>query len=395
MNRNSTITVTLLSDLHIGTGTKLIEGIDWIQRRDGNIYMADDGVLMARILERARANGQNELNVINAITGMTLADLQDAGWLESSDFGPESDMFRYRLRGDPATTEIREQIKSVYGNPYLPGSSVKGAIRTVLATVAANQIKPSLAQKNLGPSRTWAAQPIEAKLFGTGGNRVNANLDLGRAIQIGDSQEVDASSLRLRRVHVYPTASNSRRGRSRGLDIDLETVAKHTTFTLPLHIPTELLIDRNTDFDRRRRAELRHWDRRIAWIENLAAHGREYARQLLIQEVTYFQPRRDVPAVHRFYDELATRFTQLKPNEFLLPLGWGGGWHTKTLNEYIKQDAQRFEEIVRRYRLDPTGDRKPGQPFPKSRHLLRLSNGQAGEPLGWCLVQLDSASLTA
>ena len=32
----------------------------------------------------------------------------------------------------PETTEIREAIKSVHNRPYIPGSSIKGAIRNVL-----------------------------------------------------------------------------------------------------------------------------------------------------------------------------------------------------------------------------------------------------------------------
>ncbi|MEZ4705638.1 MAG: type III-A CRISPR-associated RAMP protein Csm5 [Caldilineaceae bacterium] len=386
---NTTVTVTLLSDLHIGTGTKLLSGIDWYAHRNGYTYMGHDQTIMDVVLERAASDGQDEIEVINTITGLKLGDLLDAGWLEPADFHPESNLFRYRLAGQPVTNEIREQIKSVYGKPYLPGSSLKGALRTVLATVAAAQLKPSLQRNDLGRSRTWAAQPVEARLFGIGGARVDANRDFGRAIQIGDSAEVDASVLRLRRAHIYPTASHTQRGRSRGLDIDLETVAKGTEFTLTMHTSDELWTDRGTPFDERRRAELNHWPQRAKWLAQLAHHGREYARQLLIQEVTYFQSRRDVPAVHAFYDELATRFTQLKKNQFMVPIGWGGGWHTKTLNEYIRQNSGQFDEIVRTYRLNPTGTYTTGDPFPKSRHLLRLANERLGEPLGWVLISTE------
>lgn len=387
--RNLTLTITLLSDLHIGTGNKLLNNIDWYTHRDGHTYLADDTALMNTILDRARDAGQDEFEVIQEITaGMKLADLVDTDWLTHADFTEDSKLFRYRLQGKPATNEIREQIKSVYGNPYIPGSSLKGAIRTILATVAANELSPSL--DSLGNRRTWAAQPVEAELFGKGGSRVDANRDFGRVIQIGDSNEADPSTLRMRRAHVYPTASNSQRGRSRGLDIDIETVAKYTEFTVPMHIPSELLSNRNTAFDQRRQAELNHWPNKAKWLEQLAKHGREYARNLLIQEVTYFQERRDVPAVHAFYDELVNRFTQLKKNQFMLQLGWGGGWHTKTLNEYVKKDPQEFEKIVSRYRLDPTGKRRVGDQFPKSRHLLRRSDEKLAEAIGWCQIEFNS-----
>lgn len=387
---NTTLTVTLLSDLHIGTGTKLLSGIDWYAHNDGFTYLADDSTLMAAVLERAVNNQQDEFQVISAITGMKIGELLDAGWLDRKDFGATSELFRYRLRGEPVTNEVREQIKTVYGLPYLPGSSLKGALRTVLANALATQKPPAL--NNLGRNRYWAAQPVEAQLFGQGGERVDANRDFGRAFQISDSQPVDASALRLRRAHIYPTAGNTSRGRSRGLDIDLETVAKGTVFTLTMHTPEELLTDQNSPFDQRRQRELGHWPELANQLQRrrLAHTGRQYARDLLIQEVTYFQNRRDVPAVHAFYDELATRFSKLNRDQFMMPLGWGGGWHTKTLNEHLRKDAQQFGKIVREYRLNPTGYSKEDEAFPKSRHLLRLMNSdRIGEPLGWCLVDVS------
>lgn len=386
LRRNLAVKITLLSDLHIGTGTDLINGLDWFVRPDGYVYMADHGAIAGQVLERAIADGKDELGVINVISGLKLGDLVDAGWLDAADFQNRR-LFPYRLRGEPATVQIREQIKTVNRELYLPGSSLKGALRTVIATVAAKELQPDVTVDRLDRRRTWAARPVEQTLFGK-----DPNHDFMRLLQVSDSAPVSLENLRLRRAHIYPTASQTSRGRSRGLDIDLEAVAKGAEFTLSLHMPLELLEPSKGEFEARRSAELKDWERRRNWLERLAQHGRAYARQLLIDEVTYFQTRMDVPAVHRFYDNLATRFSELKRNQFLLPLGWGGGWHTKTLNHYLKQDAENFERIAKQFRLDPTGDRQPGDRFPKSRHLLRQPDGQPGEPLGWVSVELSVAA---
>lgn len=387
MERNLHVKVTLLSDLHIGSGKGLINGLDWLRRDDGDVYFADNSTLLERILERAIADGKNELTVINAITGLKLGDLIDAGWLARADF-EDRGLFPMRLRGEPATIEIRQQIKNVQGQPYLPGSSLKGALRTVLATAAAADLKPNVQAEELGERRSWAAQPVERTLFGR-----DPNHDFLRLLQVSDSTPLPVSTLRLRRAHIYPTATSTTRGRSKGLDLDLETVTKGTEFQLNLHLPLELLEPGQGKFEERRKLELGDWERRKRWLERLNAHGREYARKLLIDEVTYFQQRDDVPIVHRFYDDLATRFSKLAKNQFMLALGWGTGWHTKTLNQYLKQDNKNFEAIARQYRLDPTGDRKPGDRFPKSRHLLRQPNGEPGEPLGWVLIEVNLLSL--
>jgi CRISPR-associated protein Csm5 len=383
LSRNLTAKVTLLSDLHIGTGTNLIDGLDWISRSDGYVYMADHAAIGQEILDRAIADGKDELMVINAITGMKLNDLVDAGWLTSTDFQNRR-LFPYRLRGQPATVQLREQIKTVNRELYLPGSTLKGALRTVIATVAAKELEPDVRVERLDRRRTWAARPVEQILFGQ-----DPNHDFMRLLQVSDSAPVSLEQLRLRRAHIYPTASQTQRGRSRGLDIDLEAVAKGTEFTLNLHMPLELLKPSQGAFEARRAAELKDWERRRKWLERLGQHGRAYARQLLIDEVTYFQTRTDVPAVHRFYNIVAERFAGLSKTQFMLPIGWGGGWHTKTLNQYLKKDAANFEQIAKQFRLDPTGDRQPGDRFPKSRHLLRQPNGEPGEPLGWCLIELS------
>jgi CRISPR-associated protein Csm5 len=380
--RNMIARLELLSDVHIGTGTELMRDVDWIAPGDRYIYFADSDRLLEEVFRRAEAAGKEMREVANILAGSTLSDLRTMGWLTNADFGETHPLFRYRLAGSPATVAIREQIKDVHGRPYLPGSSLKGALRTVLAVAAAEEIKPDLSA--LGSSRSWAAQPVERELFGA-----DPNHDLLRALQVGDSQAVDPGYLRLRRANIYPTATQSYRGRSKGLDVDIEVLGKGTPLELPIHVPTELLEDRGTAFDRRRRQELGRWEAQAGWLGRLAASARKNNRALLEDEVIYFQERRDVPAVHRFYRDMVDVFGKLERNQFLLVLGWGGGWHTKTLNRYLKRSPAVFDRLVSRYRLNPTGTHKPDAPFPKSRHLLRVQD-QPGSPLGWVKVTLSS-----
>ena len=379
--RNLIARLELLSDVHIGTGTELMRDLDWIAPGDRYVYFADSDRLLEEVFRRAEAAGKEMREVANILAGSTFSDLRTMGWLTPADFGEAHPLFRYRLAGSPATVAIREQIKDVHGKPYLPGSSLKGALRTVLAVAAADEIQPDLGK--LQSSRSWAAQPVEHDLFGA-----DPNHDLLRALQVGDSQAIEPAHLRLRRAHIYPTAGQSYRGRSKGLDVDIEVLAKGTTLESPIHIPTELLQDRGTDFDGRRRQELGRWEGQARWLERLAFSARKNARALLEDEVRYFQERRDVPEVHRFYLQAVDIFSKLERNQFLLVLGWGGGWHTKTLNRYLKRDPKVFDRLVSRYRLNPTGTHKPDAPFPKSRHLLRAQD-QPGPPLGWVKVTLN------
>ncbi|GEM_PF-937132 len=369
--------IELLSPLHIGTGTNLLEGVDWIQH-DDYVYVADQNALLEAVFDRAGEEGRNDAAIATAIAGMTLNDLVKAGYLTKEDFAPnnkkKSPLFRYRLRGVPAMNQISEQIKDVYGQPYLPGSSLKGALRTVLAVGGATVRKPRF--DRLGRSRSWAAQPIERELFGR-----NPNYDLLRALQVSDSGPVSPDQLSLERANIYPTAGQrTQYGRQRGLDLDVETLRLGTIFQVPVKIEGYLFGDQAE-------RELKFGKRR-GWLLNLPKWGRTVAGQRIADEIEFFQQRADGRVVLGFYSRLAQTWEGLGENEFLLQVGWGTGWLSKTFGKLLQEDARAFERIVKDYRLTMESGRKVGDSFPRSRHLVRVGEHPA-VPLGWIKVRLE------
>ncbi len=365
--------IELLSPLHIGTGTDLLERVDWMQR-DGYVYVAHQEALLEAVFDRAGEEGRDDAAIARAIAGMTLNDLVDGGYLTKEDFTVDSSLFRYRLRGKPAMNQISEQIKDVYGQPYLPGSSLKGALRTVLAVGGATVRKPRF--DRLGRSRSWAAQPVERELFGR-----NPNYDLLRALQVSDSGPVGPDHLSLARVNIYPTAGRrTQYGRQRGLDIDVETLRRGTTFQVPIKIEGYL-------FSEQAEQELKFGERKN-WLLNLPRWGRVVAGRRIASEIEFFQRRADGQVALGFYSRLAQTWEGLGENEFLLQVGWGGGWLSKTFGSLLQEDVQAFERIVKDYRLTMGRGRKPGDSFPKSRHLVRVGEHPA-VPLGWMKVNLE------
>ncbi|MCK4314174.1 MAG: type III-A CRISPR-associated RAMP protein Csm5 [Anaerolineae bacterium] len=366
--------IELLSPLHIGTGTDLLERVDWMQR-DGYVYVAHQEALLEAVFDRAGEEGRSDAAIARAIAGMTLNDLVDAGYLTKEDFGADSPLFRYRLRGKPAMNQISEQIKDVYGQPYLPGSSLKGALRTVLAVGGATVRKPRF--DRLGRSRSWAAQPVERELFGR-----NPNYDLLRALQVSDSGPVGPEHLSLARVNIYPTAGRrTQYGRQRGLDIDVETLRRGTTFQVPIKIEGYL-------FSEQAEQELK-FGKRKGWLLNLPRWGRVVTGRRIASEIEFFQRRADGQVALGFYSRLAQTWEGLGENEFLLQVGWGGGWLSKTFGSLLQEDVQAFERIVKDYRLTMGRGREPGDPFPRSRHLVRMGEHPA-VPLGWMKVNLET-----
>ena len=367
--------ITVLSPLHVSSGQKLLRDFDWVAR-NGRVYVINPAVLFDLVLTRAEKDkGKNLAAITDTLMGMSLPDLERAGWLEKSDFREGNPIFRYMLRGEPHMGEISEQIKDGYGRPYLPGSSLKGALRTMLAysIYAAQKQTPDL--QTLKPNRSWAAQPLEKSLFGR-----DPNHDWLRALHVSDSPALPPDSLRLEGVNVFPTA---RQGQP-GLNLDLETIREGTTFTLPITID-------EYGFQPEVAKQL-GWEGQRRWLGKLARLGKSYTQRQIRTEVTYFSQKGHRRAVAE-YDRLVDVWRALPEDEFLLHVGWGTGWGSKTLGDLLQKNQLQFAQVVKEYKLSRS--RKPfqaGDLFPSSRKLV-LRGGATAVPLGWLKIKLQEIEL--
>ncbi len=359
------VTVELLSPLHIGTGVELLLDYDLVPHQ-GHTYRVDEQALLEHALDEAEAVGAEAVNRL--LTGRPAAEL-----LTEADFAdPHSPLFRYAMSGTPSVktpgAKVWEQIKDVHDRLYLPGSSLKGALRTVLAwgIYASQKRKPDLAR--LGRSRSWAAQELERGLFGRDPNR-----DWLRAVHVEDSRPLEPDGhLALRTVQVYPA----------GLPIDVEAVEPGTVFQAAITVD-------EYGFQEQVARQL-GWQGKRQWIEQLPKLARSHARQRLLVEAEYFKPQRGSEGAKRFYENLINTWSQLAENELIVQIGWGAGWESKTLGSgLLRTDAQAFERLLSQYRMTKERKRQPGDPFPKSRHLVLDRRGQPAEPLGWVKVRLE------
>lgn len=123
-------TITCLSPVHVGTGTQFgkFDGV----YHDGQWHYID--------LDKVLAHGANPNELAKA---MNNRHFSWAMWLRDKSIAP-SDVATYTLPcpQDPEETLIREAIKSVHEQPYLPGSSVKGAMRTAVVWRLMNDHAP-------------------------------------------------------------------------------------------------------------------------------------------------------------------------------------------------------------------------------------------------------------
>ena len=111
--------VRVLTFLHIGTGKVLQEGFDYVVAGSQTLRIHE-----GKFMEWISSQGE-------AFARMTQGT--PPGELLRAHLRPGSPFVRYALPGAPqATREIRECVKDALDRPYIPGSSLKGALRTVL-----------------------------------------------------------------------------------------------------------------------------------------------------------------------------------------------------------------------------------------------------------------------
>lgn len=379
------LTITTLSPLHVGSGERLREGFDFLDR-NGYLWIANQRRLLNAILDEAVQTGQSDAQVIRAITGMTLYDMLDADWLDDSYFDLKRKLFNYRLRGQTSTAhkrgELHEEIKDVYGKPYLPGSTLKGALRTMLAWDDLTTHNRTVHAQDLKRSPKFAAQPVDQKIFGR-----TPNYDLLRALLVRDSKPMDVDALGLAQATLTPPSEDRDK-----LTIDMEAIRPGITITGELLLDEFLLQDKRT-------ARLKLHDHR-AWLHSLASVGQRYARHRVNEEIAFHKANGAARETLFFYAKLVKMLVEkeLAADEWIMQIGWGAGWDSKTFDGALRKDEAEFVKIVNKYNLHlgPGGGRsqdakfKTGDTFPVTRKLMTMRTaGALHQPPGWIKVKAE------
>lgn len=355
------VTLTLLAPLHIGSGRELLRDYDYVTH-GGKTWVIDAAGMLNDFVDK-------DGNFDPRILGRPAAEL-----LKPADFAAESKRFRYMLPGEPRAkgsgAVLREMYKDVEDRPYLPGSSLKGALRTVLTWHGFRVAGMKLEVDRLGENRGWAAQAVERRILGA-----NPNLDLLRALQVADSQPLAKGNLRIANAQVVTGSEKL------GSPIEVEAIwtnsVLHSTITLDAFLHSE-----------QAEHELRYGSR-WQWLETLPQIARAHNVEQLTKERDWFKTRQYMKVAGLYHQMLGlVTSNKLPPNQFFLQIGWGGGWRVKTIGAPLQSDKQQWERLLTDKRRSPARfRRKEGDDFPKSRRVLVVNNEPVA-PFGWCLVEM-------
>ena len=354
-----TVTVDVLTPLHIGSGRTLLHQYDYVVHKGRTWRLNEDA-----LLEEQKVDDPHMADI--------LAQRPPAELLRLEDFVEGSPLFRYVLKGVPRAqgegAALQEQLKDPYDRPYLPGSSLKGALRSAIARYAWEQLGLEPDKRMLKRSRKWAGQTYERRIFGK-----DPNHDLMRALHVGDSEPVGTDRLAVFNVQVF-----NRGGASEGPPIEVEGIRPKTVFTLTVKVDLALFSNWAQKHGLRLNGE--------EWLERLPLVVQASSRALMEREVDWLRRMPNMASAISLYRKLLS--LNLPAYRCPLPLGWGTGWPSKTFGVHLQEDQRFMAHIIHTYRLTK-GRWEEGDPFPKSRRMavkFRQRRIDSAAPMGWVML---------
>lgn len=362
------LVIRTLSPLHIGSGERLHKDFDYVVERK-KTWILDNDVISQEIYS---VQGADDLF-------QRLVDGAPAGTLLSrEDFQEDSKLFRYVMEGQPSAkivgAELQAHIKDCWDHPYIPGSSLKGALRTAFLYYAFDTSKQRFRVEDSGDkSPKFAAQQLERQFLGK-----NPNYDVFRLLAVSDSNALDPKGiLRLSNINVFT-------GGKEQAPIALECIQPDTVFEATLTLDRALMegIVPNS--------QILGWEaetiKRLKVIDQIV---NKFTFGRITSQKAYWK---NYPQMMGFYTQLIRNLSEIeerKQKAFILQLGWGGGWDSKTLGDHLTRDPETFYRLVQKFRaLDPQKKFKKGNRYPASRRVL-MQKEIPLRPLGWIRVDME------
>lgn len=358
------LNLNTISPVHIGDGAELRSSFDYMVRGNNTYRLDEDAILMARE-DRMRQGRDGHYPTPGEL-------------LEEKDY--ENDQFfRYKLRGAARSgktdARMKSFIKDVYDRPYIPGSSLKGALRTALAWTGWTEVNLRLDRSQIGNSRAWAGQKLERSIFGP-----DPNHDLLRALHVSDLHGPQKAGGGLMVVNAQVLTKKTQQS-----PIELETLPGDVSFTGSITIDDTLFASFAEP--------VLHFKNHRHWLDELPRRVQQHSHARILELADWFgHADSSYAPLANFYHDLASY--DFPENQALVQLGWGAGWDGKTFWTHLQKDQFLFEKLVDEFKMNKAGRssrREAGDPFPRSRRAaMSVKQGIAAPiaPFGWVLLEL-------
>lgn len=276
--------------------------------------------------------------------------------------------------------KIKEFVKNANKLVYIPGSSIKGSIRTALLWYAIDKkidknrldVYCENIRKNKRQNLKKVGSTLESEIFGK-----NANNDILRVLRVSDTANMQPKKgLEVNEIKIV--------GNKNSIPTYAECLKKGVKTSFDIRIDKSLLDEKIFEENGLKSAGIMN-------IDKIAEVCRNFSTEIIDKQCRYQLYDK---VTKEYYSSLKEYAKNLNGNEILMNIGFGGGWYSKTIGLKIEKckdftvtnpRSKNFKGTIR-YKLKL--GKRPGSNyfsinFPKTRKVT-INN----VPLGWVKVRL-------
>jgi CRISPR type III-A-associated RAMP protein Csm5 len=354
------IELRTVTPVHIGSGRFLMNKNEYVFGKENNIGIVDDKkVLELAGEERIQAwvasieEGRGLIQFLKSC-GIT-ATLQK---ISKRILSISCDKTRAK-----ELPNIKENIHNGQGFPYIPGSSIKGAIRSAVLNQLIRGKRQKIEYSQLMKSRKPTAQFLEKNFFGE-----DANHDVFRFVRIGDAHfeanSTEAFILENMNLMGNPASPVPRFDSTKNQLVEMIGKSKVTKFNIGLDTKGLHYVEKYN--------YMKHQPTCFSDLNTLFEIINHNTLTLLGEEIAFWSEYDGEPVTQYLsqVELLIDKAKGLKQGECLLRIAHGSGWRFITGNwAYDDElvDVELYDEIVSASR--PDNNRYEQFPFPKSRRI--------------------------
>ena len=365
------IQVDTLSQVHVGSGVFLQKGNDFIvvdSSKGSDIFVIDTNKLGAII-------GTDRQLIDTWVTKIERGEADS--FIKTRTAGHQPKEFAKRRItnfADFTNTQgmLKECLHDGMGRPYIPGSSIKGAIRTaVMATYAkrkgkqelANEMMPIFQERN-DRRKNKMLDIVEKGILGN-----NPNIDLFRFIKVGDAFFDNNSEISVKQINLNIRQSPKLIDKSKQQVVEAIGPDEKSSFSLKIDTP---YYDFVRHANHRDMTGLPEMPGEMSDYLSLFELINEHTKDLLEKEISFWNEDVDNHTGQENYvailEDIMEVVTSCRPNQCVLRLGQAIGWRfiTGAWTETLDEDVF-YDNIVPLARFK--NERYSDYVFPKSRRI--------------------------
>lgn len=383
-------TINVISPVHVGNGNELGK-FDFFVDAQGCINIVDFNALCDRV--------KNNPKAINELTSgnISLEEIIN-NYRVPTKIG---DVIRVRyLNPNPKKPfRILEMIRDGNWRPMVPGTSLKGAIRTaflwhylsMMNKTKMNDLLESIIEKKWRLKEEMKNRDADniliKEIFGE-----DPNHDILRSLHVGDAY-FPSYTLELFVANVMSLGSENGKpylwkdmrerkninNRKHSTMIFFEGIQQSEQSTFRIKIDKFLFSDFANKFG------LPGFKRKSFNAKDLFNIVNKHAEEHISTELEFYE-KCNFSSMVSFYRTLQERLEKNKnKNVFLLHLGWGTGWKCKTGDYLSNKQLVKFRKAFKM-------GKKNFPVFPKTRKVIDLGNGDAAP--GWVSISVNDQKIS-